>query len=64
MLGGELANCETTRVPERITVTRRLEEQKTSLQNNLEEVDNALEILKKNPEIQEVIDTLARLRMY
>jgi hypothetical protein len=60
MIGGNRlkdAEC----VPDRETVTQRLERQKEYHERNLGEINQALEALKKNPELQNLIDLVSRV---
>ena len=43
------------------SLTDRLANQKAELERQLEKVNSALAALKKNPELQDLIDTIARV---
>lgn len=59
-MGGELKNVGSC-VPSKVSVTERLEGQKKELEARLERINKALEALKKNPEVAEVVNTISRI---
>lgn len=44
-----------------ISITQRLEEQKRELELRLERINKALEALKRNPEVAEVVNTISQI---
>ena len=43
------------------TIKTRLEHQKQDLENRLEKINGALDLLKKNPELQAIFDAVSRV---
>jgi chaperonin cofactor prefoldin len=58
MMGGLTESCKTL---QNISLTESLGRQKTELEARLSKVNKALEALKRNPEIAEVVNTISRI---
>jgi len=44
-----------------MSMSKQLSEEKISLESRLEEINNAISVLNKSPEIKEVFDTIIKL---
>ena len=59
---GQDVACNTAlEIPSRPTMSQRLSSEKERLEKRLAEVNKALEVLKKYPEMQEVVDILSKI---
>lgn len=58
----ELGGCDSPRMVKQLTVTERLENSKHALEEQLREINEALEAFKKNPELQTLLDIVSRAR--
>jgi hypothetical protein len=57
--------CESPSTPGREierTYQEKLNDRRTALQKELDDVDNALKLLEKNPEVLKVLDALAKVQ--
>ena len=62
--GGLVSNCESPKQMSgrNLTLTEQLESRKSDLEKRLEEINQALEGLKKNPEIEAMLNLISRVR--
>lgn len=60
-----LNNCETNAIPvgaSNPTLTQQLQGRKADLESRLAEINSALDALKKNPEIEGLLNLIAKVR--
>ena len=50
--------------PRSLTITERLEQEKAVLEKRLEDLNEALTVLRETPQIQRVIDIVTRVARY
>lgn len=63
MQGALTARCE-AQMPTQMSLTSKLKTQKEDLIKRLEQVNNVIDLLEKNPETQTILDAITKLGVY